>query len=126
MELVELGGIGDGRERPDHSPSPKPPTGIRYLPSPPTIRATLSPVGDFVKKPVHDVLSEPKICKLQEIESVRKIQKMALRRPAENAQRPRDRKPFSTRSADPFLIVHQQQINTKLERKSDRGTLTCV
>jgi hypothetical protein len=63
---------------------------------------------------------------LHAIKSLRKIQKMALRRPTQNAQRPRDRKSFSTRSADAFLIIHQQQIGMKLDRKSDRGTLTSI
>ncbi len=65
-------------------------------------------------------------CTLQQIKSVRKIQKMALCGPAQNAQRPRDHKSFSTRRADAFLIIHQQQIGMKLDRKSDRRTLTCI
>jgi hypothetical protein len=71
-------------------------------------RAALLCVGNFVEKLIHDLLSEPKICVLHAFKSVRKIQKMALRRPTENAERPRDLKSFSPRGDDAFLVIHQQ------------------
>jgi len=56
--------------------------------------------GKFVEEFIHDLLAEPKICVLDAIKGVRKIEKMALRGPAQNAQRARDFKSLSTRGGD--------------------------
>ena len=67
-----------------------------------------------------------KICGLHEFKSIRKIEKVALRRATQNSQRPRDLQSLSTRGDDALLVIHQQQISMKLDRKSNRGSLTCV
>jgi hypothetical protein len=47
-------------------------------------RAALSLAGNLVEKLIHDLLSEPKVCALHAFKSIREIQEMALRRPAQN------------------------------------------
>jgi hypothetical protein len=51
---------------------------------------------------------------------------MALRRLSQDTQRPCDLKSFATRRDDAFLVIQQQQIGFKLDRKGNRRALTKV
>jgi hypothetical protein len=80
----------------------------------------------LVKEPVHNILSETEIRLFQGVEGFCKIEKMALPRPAQNAQSSGDLQSFPARRHHSFLIIHQQQISVELKRQGNRCHFTGI